>query len=515
MKRTPPLARSSRPPRTVHARLTLTLALGWACVACARPRTRDVVERIAGQPRVRAFASGTAYEAFLRAEVALLRGDLEEASRQLDLATFADESDGWLAARQSEVLLRGHRADDALETARQCTRRWPSQSACWIALGACLSSLARPAEATEAFSRALAAAPDDPEVRAAVALGQGASPQTAARASEGAPEARPGDRTAAQRSLLDAGRDARPTLPDLRRDRARVALERGAFRVADDLLTPLYQAGRATLEDRLRLIDARVRDGRPADALALVQGLPLGQGSRGVSLVERARRWLSVSRPAQALEDASRAREEGSADPGARLILGASLARLGRTAEALAVLATIEAGDREFVEARVEAAEALFREARSAWADRALLAALSRLGTEAARAVDRDRLRLARASLCERRGDHSAALAALTDVESAWGRHRRGIARARVGAAPEALSDLRARSGERAEDALADGHRALLCLTAPAPCATGEGDAALRDALLGAAEAPATLRALAVTARPERARALRAWADGL
>jgi tetratricopeptide (TPR) repeat protein len=519
---TPRAVRSAPRPRSTPIRRTLArlvaLVAAWAVatVGCARPdRGRTVVERIAGVARVRSFASGTAYEAFLRSEVALLRGDLAEASRQIELATFADESDGWLLARHSEVLLRAEQPEEALEVAERCARRWPAQSACWIVLGACLNARTRTAEATAAFSRALAVAPDDPEVRAAVALGQGASARTAARASEGAPDARDGDRTVAQRSLLDAGRDARPTLPNLRRERARAALARGAFRVADALLTPLYHAGRATLEDRLRLIDARVGDGRPADALGLVEGLAVGEGSRGISRVERAARWLSVQRPAQALEDVERARAEGSADPRTRLILGVSLSRLGRAEQALTVLATIAPEDREFVEAQIEAAEALSHAGRAGWADESLRGALSRIGPGPGRAVDRDRLRHARSELLGRRGDPQAALRVLEDVESPWGRHRRGIARARAGEVSEALADLRVRSDERGEDARADGHRALLCLSAPARCEAEEGARALRSALDGAAEAPATLRAVATTVSPAEARALRAWADAL
>jgi hypothetical protein len=62
--------------------------------ACGAGAHGTTVERIGGAMRTRSFASGTAYEAFLRAEVAMTRGDATGASRQLELAIMADPNDG-------------------------------------------------------------------------------------------------------------------------------------------------------------------------------------------------------------------------------------------------------------------------------------------------------------------------------------------------------------------------------------------------------------------------------------
>ncbi len=495
----------------------LAIALAVCLSACAGARrTRTITERIGGQPRVRSFASATAYEAFLRAEIAVTRGDHDEAVRQMELASFADDSDGWLAARRAEVFLLAGVRDEALEAAQTCARRFAEQAACWIVLGEALAANGRQPEATAAYSRALSVAPDDPEVRAAVSLGQGGSAVTAARARESAPDARPGDRTVAMRSLLDAGREARPTLASVRRARAREALDRGAFSAVDALLTPLYSSGRATLEDRLRLIDARVRDGRPGDAVALVEGLSIGAAERGVSRTERARLWLAAGRPAQALEEAERERAEGHVDARARRVLGTALVRVGRAAQGLQVLATIGPDEGEFVEAQVEAAEALARAARSDWGDRALVAAITRLGVDPGRAIDRDRLRAARARMFSRRGDVARAREALATVETPWGRQQRGVILARVGPASEVIRDLRERCSDRAEDSRADAHLVMACGRQPSLCSETEVTRALIDAQRGAAEDPATYRARAERARDaSEARALRARAQEL
>ncbi|MDB4929329.1 MAG: hypothetical protein JWM10_1813, partial [Myxococcaceae bacterium] len=64
----------------------LLLAACGALPACARSSDGTTVERIGGRLRARPYASATAYEAYLRGELAAARGDLVEADRQLGLA---------------------------------------------------------------------------------------------------------------------------------------------------------------------------------------------------------------------------------------------------------------------------------------------------------------------------------------------------------------------------------------------------------------------------------------------
>jgi predicted Zn-dependent protease len=495
----------------LNARTTaLALAL-WALGCAPRPRARDMTETIAGVVRPRAFASATAYEALLRAEVAIGRGDFEGAARQLELATFADDTDGWLCARRAEVLLLSGARDEGLEAARACTRRFAEQAASWIVLGEALVDRGSVQDATAAFTRALAVAPDDPEVRESVALGQGAARSAAARARENAPQSRASDQTIARRALLDEGRDRRPTLAMLRRQRAREARDRGAFSAVDALLTPLYVSQRASVEDRVEIIEARVADGRASAAAAVVAALPVGEAGAGVSRVELARLWLRVGRAELALEAVERARSEGRQDALTRRLHGTALGRVGRTSEAIAMLATIEPEDGEFVEAQIEAATALSRGARSDLADRVLEAAIARLGLDGSRAIDRDRLRVARAKTLVVRSLAAQARAAAATVETVWGRQQRGVLFARdATSAAEVLRDLRERSGDRPDDGRAGAWLVLVCARFRGTCSEGEIDRSLADAVRWAEEDPATLAARATrAAQPAEAEALR------
>lgn len=463
--------------------------------ACApRANRHAMTETIAGVARPRAFASATAYEALLRAEVAISHNNFAEAANQLELATFADDTDGWLCARRAEVLLLAGESDAGLEAARACTRRFAEQAASWIVLGEALIERGQHIDATSAFTRALAVAPDDPEVRQSVALGQGASRSVAARAREEAPQARPSDRTIARRALLDEGRDRRPTLASLRRQRAREAQARGAFSEVDALLTPLYASQRASIEDRVAIIEARVADGRAAQAAPMVATLAESVDSRGVSRAELARLWLLVARPELALEECVRARSEGPQDSRARRFEATALGRMGRTSEALSLFATIEPEDGEFVEAQLEGAALLVRTARRDLADRALALAIERLGREPGRAIDRDHLRVARARW--------GAEPVLSELETAWGRQQRGVLAASAGrASAEVLRDLRERGGDRGDDARADAWLVIACSRAQPACGEAESSRALLDARAGAEEAAVTLVARAVRSR--------------
>lgn len=485
------------------ARASILFATLLAASACApRARHRAMTETIGGAVRDRAFASATAYEAFLRAEVAINHNDLEEAARQLELATFADDSDGWLCARRAEVLALAGQRDEGLEAARGCARRFSEQAASWIVLGEILVERGRRDEANAAFSRALTVAPDDPEVRESVAVGQGASPSSAASAREASAQARPGDRTIAQRTLLDQGRDRRPTLATLRRQRARDAMARGAFSTVDSLLTPLYVSQRATVEDRVALIEARAGDGRANEAAPIVSSLTAGEGAGSVSVAQLARLWLLVGRADLALEACERGDERSHDASLLRRLQAEALGRVGRASEALTMFATIDSEDGEFVEAQVQAAQTLVRAARVALADAVLVRALVRLGQGASRALERDRLRIARAQL-----PLQTSSSALDGLETAWGRQQRGMLLARSGSTDAAvLRDLRERSGDRREDARADAWLALRCTT----CGPTERQESLRAAMSGASEDPVTLLARAAqTADRAESEALR------
>jgi tetratricopeptide (TPR) repeat protein len=454
--------------------------------------------------RTRPFASGTAYEAFLRAEMAMSRGDPETASRQLELAIMADPNDGFLYARRAEVLLAANDRDAALDSARQATERFPQQAAGWLALGEVLAARSDRAGAVRAFDRALGNAPDDPEVRAAVTRAAGGDATQVARAIRGAPEAGAGDRTVAARMALDPVRDDAPTLRSVRRVRAREAIARGAYRTVEALLAPLVESDPTAVQDRVQLIEARAADGRAHDAARLVAAVPVVPAIGGVAQAERARLWLIAGRADLAAEEARAALDHDGNDVLARVVLGESLARLGRVNEAVEVLARVAPTASRALDASLALASALRSRGRDDLADLSLERAIARRPSDDA--PGRDRLRVALAESQMRRGALGEARRTLSGIESAWGRQRRGAMS--IGLAPPAdvAADLAVRTGTPLDDGRADAWRVLLCTESPdaAGCTPNERDAALARARANAPEAPETLRALAITSTDRR-----------
>lgn len=497
---------------SAHTAHTLLIALlSTALFQCRTNARRTVTEQIAGRPQVRSFASGTAYEAFFRAELAMLRGDATQAARQMELATFADESDGWLAARRSEFLLLSGDREQALESAQEATRRFPRQAATWLVLGEVLTAGGAHAEATAAFTRALEEAPDDPETRATVALAQGASRSTAETARENAPDARPGDRTIAQRSLLDAGRDSRPTLATVRRERARLAAQRGAWSEVDALLTPLVVSARATQQDRVQLIEARAQDGRGSTVASLVTAV---SADPQLDRTELARLWLLVERPALALELVTQIAAPSGLT---RWVHGTALARTGQSAEALSQWNLIPPTDSHFVEAQIAAAQVLALSAHRSWAIQLLSRAIARLN-ESSHTEARDRLRIARVQLSHiepartEPSQLAETTAALQGMESAWGRQQRAILLVEWFFAEPSLdlasleAPLRERSNSKPDDARATANLAVACALGRLRCDASEPPALLQRALSLAAQDLATLRAAAVLQTDPQAR---------
>jgi tetratricopeptide (TPR) repeat protein len=461
-----------------------------------------MIERIGGVDRPRAFASATAYEAYLRAELAVARGEPAIAARQLELAQIADPSDGYLASRRAEVLLLAGDRDGALEAAQDASQRFPDQAAAWLVLGEVRAERGDRAGASAAFTHALGLAPEDPEVRGAVASAQGAPLATVAHAIESAPDARAGDRTAAQRLALDPMRDDRPTLRSVRRERAHRAWLRHDYREVDAILSPLVEADARDAVDRVRVIEARAADGRLLDAARLVAGVPIGS-SDGVSPAEHARLWLLAGRPELAAEEAERAVHADPNDVLARVVSGEAWVRSGRVAEGVLRLAAIPPSSSEFVSVRIVAAEGLALEGRGEAADTSLARAIAAI--PAAAPGDRDRLRLARARLLLSRGLDGEARAVLADVESPAGRQERGAMLTLNESPALALNDLRSRSNDPWQDGVADAWVALLCSQNPSACAPNERDRALASARQHAPTAPETLRALAVASSDRRA----------
>lgn len=500
------------------------------CATAPLPGTR---EQIGGAMRLRTFASPTAYEAYLRAELSAARGEASTALRQLDLAELADPSDGYLTARRVEVMLSAGDLDGARATAEGLVRSNPELAASWLALAAVHARAGDEGAALQAVARASATDPDDPDVRAAAVMFAGGDERAVALARAGAPEARAGDRVlAARATALDPAGMFRRSAAARRRARAFEHAARGEWAQVDAMLSPLVQLDATRVADRVRTIEARVFDGRPADAAVLVEGLALGASMRRS---ERARLWLLAGRADLAAEEALVARREAADDLLAIRVLGHAWLRLGRVAEGAELL------DRVPRDAPATARVVVSRDALAgaivggaggvagedagapgvAWAlgrvevcaaydDLGLDAVASRIAVDTlARLADpsmrgaRDLVRVARAERLVARGRGADAQWMLASVETPWARHRRAALLARTDATARVLEDLRARSGDAYEDAIADAWTVLVCGARSGACTVEEG-AALERASRDAPASPMTLRARAMRSGDRR-----------
>ncbi|MEZ4406013.1 MAG: tetratricopeptide repeat protein [Polyangiales bacterium] len=324
-------------------RLSTVAVVLASLLGCASARP-PMAERVGGARVRRAFASPTAYEALLRAEMARAAGDRETALRQLELAELADPSDPELPARRVLVLLDDGRVDDAAALAERLTRAFPDAATAWVALSATQERRGDREGALRAVTRALASDPDDPELRGLAARLAGGTDAQVADAMRTAPDARAADRVLAARLLGTAGARVLAAR-ESRRRRAREALDRGAWSEAEAILAPLVRARPDDVVDREALIEARARGGHADAAVAMVAGLAL-RGDR-VSHARRARLWWLCGRAGRALDEAEQALAARPDDALALRVGAQALAAMGRDGEALAMLARVplDAGD--------------------------------------------------------------------------------------------------------------------------------------------------------------------------
>jgi tetratricopeptide (TPR) repeat protein len=497
-------------------RIATTLAALSLCApGCASNDPGLIRERVGGALRTRAFASPSAYEAYLRAELAVARGDPRGAVGQMDLAVTADASDGFLAARRAEVLLAAGAVPEALRAAEEATQQHPDAAAAWIALAQVRRARGDAAAVLEALQRAVVIAPDDPDVRAAVSALSGGDVAQVARARRDAPQARDGDRNLARHTLLDPRGEGRRWSLTRRRLLAAEHRARGDWAAVDRVLSPTATLPTADFSEREAVLEARARDGRPREGAALLSAVP---DLAAVPPARLARAWWLVG-------EVARAAEVGCAealrdDPMALRVCAQALAAQGDVRGAVTALSRVPldapwqwAGERAADGWEVPGRELLDAAGRDvsdrhrAWASAQVLAArwlagggddrladavlgraLRTLRGVTDAAASRDALRLARAAL------RGADPAALTDVETVWGRHRRALLRPDAERAL-AVRDLAARSGDAYEDANADGWRALRCAAGTPGCEPAELREALTRARSLAPTSPVILRA--------------------
>lgn len=497
-------------------RLATTLAaLSLCALGCAGHDPGVIRERVGGALRTRAFASPSAYEAYLRAELAISRGDPRGAVGQMELAVTADPSDGFLAARRAEVLLAAGAVPEALRAAEDAVQQHPDAAAAWIALAQVRRTGGDTPGAQEALQRAVVLDPNDPDVRAAVSALNGGDAAQIALARRDAPQARDGDRNLARHALLDPQGVGRRWSLTRRRLLAAAHRARGDWAAVDRVLSPTATLPTADFSAREAVLEARARDGRPREGAALLSAVP---DLDAVSPARVARAWWLVGEVARAREVACS--EALRDEPTALRVCAQALAAQGDVRGAVMTLARVPvdapwqwAGERaddgwavpgrELIDAagrdvsdrhrawagaQVLAARWLARGGESSLADAVLGRALRTLRGVADAAASRDALRLARAEL--RDGDR----AGLSDIETAWGRHRRALLRP-ASERDLAVGDLAARSGDAYEDANADAWRARRCAPGINGCEPEELRAALLRARALAPTSPVVLEA--------------------
>jgi tetratricopeptide (TPR) repeat protein len=140
------------------ASLLLTLSLG-----CGARAPSDVPRTLHGTALRGAFVPPTAYEAYVRGELALARGRPDEAIAQLDLATTAPDEDPYLLSRLAHAqLLAGKRAQ-AEQTLDRAYALDPCHEQVWLMRGELAATRGDDDGARAAFAKASACAPGSDE----------------------------------------------------------------------------------------------------------------------------------------------------------------------------------------------------------------------------------------------------------------------------------------------------------------------------------------------------------------
>lgn len=484
-----------RRPQTLRPLCLLAAALS-ACASSPGTTT----EHIGGRLRERPYASATAYEAFLRGELAAARGDFAEADRQLNLASFADESDPWIVARRVQHLTAAGQRARAVDLARAATARYATSSAAWLSLATALGEApATLAERDAALARAVGLDPADAEVRATAV------------------------RIASRRTSTDAA-PARPLPPA---DPVEAAARSGQWSRAAALVAahPARDQGA-----RLALAVTRVCAGDVAGAVVAVGALSRSRGS--IDRASVAWLWLRAGQVSRALDESALAMTDGVA--GSATVRAVALAEADRVTEALRVAALVGIDDRAPAVAPASAsawagrcarsgslgraegtprgsalalvtpavAAALDRAGRPALGDVLMERAMTRLRALGADGVAaRDALRQRAAARLDRLGRAGEATAALASAEGVEARLARAASGAWDGPAAQVEADLLAAAAAAETAGWAAAWRVLWCARSAARCA-GPERSTIEDAVRASVdEAPVAVLARALLRR--------------
>jgi tetratricopeptide (TPR) repeat protein len=429
------------PLRACALGLLLVVAAG-----CGGTPSYPVTRRLDGERVEGSFVSPFSYEHYVRAELAIARGDLESAAEELTLTRAGPEEDPLVLARLADVLDMLDRHDEADGVLADATERFPDAEAVWLARAHIAARRGHVEDATEAYLHAAEAAPRSSTAPLELAR------LLRDRGAEGRADA-----------VLDAYLARSRGTAGAYRAKMELALARDDVDGAVRAVRALLAVAPARVSEIVAVATTALEAGRPVLAAALLDAVPRGQAPAGLRVqaflaagrteaaeaalvtmrdedlggpLVRARFLLEAGRAARALEIA-----EGQAllapDPEAWLVTGEALLALGRVGEAAAALGRVPKGASGHAEAHRALARALETGGLPGMAAEVLETGLD------GREGEDLRTRAALAELRLARGDVDAALEAVDGNESPSARARRARLVERAGRFDDAIAAWR------------------------------------------------------------------------
>ena len=314
---------------------------------CVGPQMPPIVRTVGGTTRTGTFVAPYQYEWFVRAELAVARGDLAGAREAYEIARSGGEDDPLLLSRLADVVDRqGDRAGaDALLA--EGARLDPESEALALVRGEILERRGDREGAIDAYARAaqLASRGDAATLALARVLAESGHPARADEVLAAHVAAHPGSVGAARARLALAelrgdpaaiGAAARALVeraPALRGEAlasARHALEAGHAATAWAILEEIPERE----EDRALYVEAAIASGHREEAAMM---LALAPATSADELLWVGAQWLALGMPDRAAELAEAARAAGAGTRATVLLARARIAQ-GRASDAAALL---------------------------------------------------------------------------------------------------------------------------------------------------------------------------------
>lgn len=346
----------------------------------------EVPRRMGGQVRLGAFVSPSQYEAFIRAEVAMARGDLEGAIYQYRVALSGADEDPYVHARLALAFDAAGQAENASDALQRALDVDPESEAAWLARGDIAARHQQTDSAITAYEHAASAPIHSTEARlrtAALLRTTHNEARADAVLEELVHEAGDGTLTAARaRLMLAIARNDATAMLACAREILRIAPMR-----SDELRAIAIQmlnAGRAHSAVDLLIALPEREDDIPLMTRALLEA---GLYSRAESYLathdvrslgttlDLARVYLAARRPERALELAEGALTEGLNPAEAHQVAAEAAYALFHNDLAAMHLAAIAVGSRGYAASRALLAHVLQAEGMHAEAVEVLVVA--------------------------------------------------------------------------------------------------------------------------------------------